>query len=236
MNKESKIRPKIIAHRGASFFSKENTIKSYQRAIELGADVVELDIQMTKDNKLILLHDVHIDRISEGTGLVRNFTLEDIRKINIFGKEKIPTLDEALEILLGKVGIVIDLKRLDAVPYLLKYLKNEKLRDTCIVSSFKKEAVKSIKHYNSGIKVGLICWRPSGRKIRFCKKNNFDYIHPNYMFLDRRLFGKIKKSKLGINVWTINYKRSLKRICKRGVSGIITDRPKMVKNYLDKTY
>lgn len=234
MNSEKKIIPKIIAHRGASFFSKENTLKSFQRAVEHGADMVELDVQMTKDNKLIILHDVHIDRISEGTGLVRNFTLEDIRKINIFGKEKIPTLDEALDLLLGNVGIVLDLKRVDVVPYILKYLKDEALRSSCIVSSFRKDAIKSAKYYDKNIKVGLICWRPSRRKINFCCKNNIDFIHPSYHFLSKRLYRKIKKSKLGINVWTVNYKRNLRKISKWNIEGIITDRPKMVRKYLDK--
>lgn len=235
MNNVEKIIPKIIAHRGASFFSKENTIKSFQRAVEHGADMVELDIQMTKDNQLIILHDVHIDRISEGTGLVRNFTLDDIRKINIFGKEKIPTLDETLEILLGKVGIILDLKKVDVVPYILKYLKDEKLKSSCIVSSFRRDAVKSIKHYDRNIKVGLICWRPSRAKIKFCRKNEIDYIHPSYHFLSKRLYNKIKKSKLGINVWTVNYKRNLRKILKWNIEGIITDRPKMVRKYLDKS-
>lgn len=231
MNKKIKKLPKIIAHRGASFFSRENTLKSFQRAIDHGADMVELDIQRTKDNQLIVLHDVHIDRISEGTGLVRNFTLQDIRKIEIFGKEKIPTLNEALDLLIGKVGIVLDLKRVDVVPYILKYLKDDKLSRSCIVSSFKEEAVRSIKHYREDLSVGLICWRPSYRKIRFCLKNNIDYIHPSYYFLSKRLYRKIKKSKLGLNVWTVNYKRNLKKLLKWDIEGIITDRPKMVRKY-----
>ncbi len=236
MNKNKNSYPKIIAHRGASFFSKENTLKSFQRAIEHGADKVELDVQMTKDNKLIILHDVHIDRISQGTGLTRNFTLEDIRKIDIFGKEKIPTLDEALELLLDKVGVVLDLKRPDVVPYILKYLKNYKLKKSCIVSSFNKEVVKSIKHFDHEIKVGLLCWRPSGRLIKFCKNNNIDFIHPNYLFLNRRSYRKIKKSKLGINVWTVNYKRNLRKLSKMQIDGIITDRPLRVRRILDNFY
>jgi len=233
MNKNSDKGPKIIAHRGASFFSKENTLESFQGAIDQGADMVELDVQMTKDNKLIILHDVHIDRISEGVGLVRNFNLEDIRKINIFGKEKIPTLDDALNLLLGRVGIVLDLKRIEAVPYILKYFKNYKLKESCIVSSFKKAAIKSIKHYDNKIKVGLICWRPTRRKIKYCVNNKIDFIHPNYLFLNKRTYRRIKKSKLGINVWTVNYKRNLRKLLKMEISGIITDRPRVIKKLLD---
>jgi glycerophosphoryl diester phosphodiesterase len=233
-NKKSKNRPKIIAHRGASFFSAENTLRSFQQAIDFGSDMVELDVQITKDDQLIVLHDTTIDRISEGTGMVKNFTLADVRKLNIFGKEKIPTLEEVFDFLIGKAKIVIDLKPADSIPHLLRYLKSKKIRDSVLVSSFDGEIIKNIKNFDRKIAVGLICRMYRKKYVDFCRQYKIDFIHPHHRFLNRKKIGKIKKSKLGVNVWTVNYKRDIKRVLGWDVDGIITDRSRMVKKILDK--
>ncbi len=105
----------VIAHRGEHIHHSENSIAAIQSAAELGADYVELDVRTTKDDKLVLMHDNTVDRMTDGTGSVRSLTLEQIRSLHLRGYgEAIPTFDEALEAAHGRISIYVDWK--DASP------------------------------------------------------------------------------------------------------------------------
>lgn len=105
-----------IGHRGAPACAPENTIRSFKRALELGATGVEFDIRMTKDNVLAVIHDATVDRTTNGTGLLREKTLADVLKLDAGQGEKIPTLLEALQFLKRKTHIVIEFKERGFLP------------------------------------------------------------------------------------------------------------------------
>ena len=94
---------KVWAHRGASAYAPENTISAFRKAAEMKADGVELDIQLSKDGELVVIHDETVDRVSDRKGFVRDFTLRELQEIDVsrpipgFGFERIPTLSEVLE-------------------------------------------------------------------------------------------------------------------------------------------
>ena len=91
---------KVWAHRGASGYAPENTLDAFRKAVEMGADGIELDVQMTKDGELVVIHDETIDRVSNGKGWVKNYTYEELKKFNFnkthleYTKEEIPTLEQ----------------------------------------------------------------------------------------------------------------------------------------------
>ncbi|MEM3426627.1 MAG: glycerophosphodiester phosphodiesterase family protein, partial [Thermoproteota archaeon] len=97
-----------IGHRGARFYEPENTLRSFRKALELGVDAVELDVRRTRDGELVVIHDAEVDRTTNGKGLVRELTLEEIRRLDAGKGEKIPTLEEALDFLDGRVKILIE--------------------------------------------------------------------------------------------------------------------------------
>ena len=100
----------IIGHRGARGLEPENTIRSFQKALELGVDYIECDVHLTKDGHIVLIHDHTLDRTTNETGDVNDYTFEEIRKLDAGKGKKIPTLQELLDLVRGKVKIHIELK------------------------------------------------------------------------------------------------------------------------------
>jgi len=101
-----------IGHRGAKGYEPENTLRSFQKALELNVDAVELDVRRTKDGAIVVIHDAEVDRTTNGKGLVSELTLKEIKELDIEKGEKIPTLEEALDFLDKKVKIFIELKEI----------------------------------------------------------------------------------------------------------------------------
>lgn len=107
----------IIAHRGASGYAPENTIAAFDLAVKMNADMIELDVQLTKDRQIVVIHDDRVDRTTNGSGFVKDFTLEELQKLDAgswygpaFQGERIPTLEAVLKRYHKKIGLLIELK------------------------------------------------------------------------------------------------------------------------------
>ena len=107
---KEKRKTRIVAHRGGAGDAPENTLLAFKKAIDLGCDVVELDVRLTKDNQVVVIHDDDIDRTTNGRGKVAKMTLKQIKKFNCEEKQKIPTLQEVIDLCKGKIDIYIELK------------------------------------------------------------------------------------------------------------------------------
>ncbi len=107
----------VIAHRGASGYAPENTLASIRKGLDMGADMVEIDIHLSKDGEVVVIHDATLERTTDGTGKVQSKTLEELKKLNAgswfgkeFSQEKIPTLKEVIDLMDGKALLLIELK------------------------------------------------------------------------------------------------------------------------------
>ena len=148
---------KIFAHRGASAYAPENTLEAFRLAMEQGADGIELDVQMTKDGELVVIHDETIDRVSNGNGAVRDYTLEELKQFSVsnhfeqYPDVKIPTLREVLELVKpGTMEINIELKTgIYWYPQIeqkvLELVKEEGMEERIIYSSFNHYSVQKIR-------------------------------------------------------------------------------------------
>ena len=116
-----------IGHRGAPGYEPENTLKSFAKAIEQGVDMVEFDIQLTKDKKLVVMHDTTVDRTTNGHGRVSRLTLAQLKELDAGQGEQIPTLKEAVDFLKGKCQIYIEAKARKVIDYLIAELKEMNL-------------------------------------------------------------------------------------------------------------
>ncbi len=108
MNKPSNILN--IAHRGASAYEPENTLRAFKRAIELNADMVEVDVRLSKDGYLMVIHDETVDRTTNGSGYVNMMTLKELKSLDAGNGEKIPTLEEVIDLVKGRCQLLIDVK------------------------------------------------------------------------------------------------------------------------------
>lgn len=227
------MKPLIIAHRGASSYAIENTINSFQKAIDLGADMIELDVWMSKDRHLVVIHDSTIDRLTAGSGLVRYFRLKDLKKIRLRGSEVIPTLSEVVEKFSGQVKFNIELKKIpEGVDKLFEILDKYDLREKVLISSFSRRVLERVKELGKEVCSALLSWKVNSRQLRFALESRIEFIHPYFYFLTKKQALKIRKLGFGLNVWTINFKQDMRRALKWGVDGIITNRPDVARKLI----
>ena len=206
-----------IAHRGASGQAPENTMAAFDKALEYHADYFEVDVQMTKDGELILMHDTTVDRTTNGTGAVKDFTFEEIRQLDAgswfhksFAGEKVPTLGEALDRYNnGEIGILIELKNPELYPGIEQKITDELVKrnitnenSNIIVQSFNWEAVKQIHQLLPSVPTGVLIGygQTIGGKITDEQLASFqtyaDYVNPNKSLLNQETVDRIHQHAL----------------------------------------
>jgi glycerophosphoryl diester phosphodiesterase len=215
-----------IAHRGASAYEPENTIRSFKRAIEMKADMIEFDVRLSRDGHLVIMHDERVDRTTNGDGLVREKKLSELRELDAGEGEKIPTLEEVIDLAKGKTGFVIELKESGTEEGVIKLVKGSGLTEAFIVS-FHQNLIKRVKDLEPGIKTGLILYS-SPDPIRLAKECLADAVAPFHDFVTKGLVEKAHNSGLIIITWTVDSREEAKKLRDRGVDGIVTNRPDLV--------
>lgn len=216
---------KIIAHRGAPILLHlENTMSSFRRAVDIGVDMLEIDVQITKDGIPIAFHDINIDRVTEGNGIVKNLTLDQLRQFKV-GSEVIPTVEEVIREFKGKIQINFDIKSPDAVKPVMKHIQKASLMNDTLISSFKKSVFDELEPWKNKIRTGLLCWYVSDSALTFAKEYKMDNIHPYHFFLTREKVKLVHTFGFNVNAWTVDYVWALDRMLNFGVDGIITNRP-----------
>ncbi|WP_461179100.1 glycerophosphodiester phosphodiesterase [Virgibacillus ainsalahensis] len=235
-----------VAHRGASGHAPENTMAAFQKAFEMKADYIEIDVQMTADGELIAIHDTTVDRTTDGAGFVGDFTLEEIQALDAgswFGEafvgEQIPTFEEILDEYRGKIGILIELKSPELYPGI-----EEKVAETLmernmhrpqngkiIVQSFNHESVQTSKEFLPGIPHGVlagITWAGVSDEQLEEFAGYADYFNPNMNIVDYELVERVHISGMEIYPYTVRAQEEADRLMDLGVDGIITDFPEYV--------
>jgi glycerophosphoryl diester phosphodiesterase len=145
-----------IGHRGARAYAPENTLTSFRKALKIGVDAVELDVRKTKDNQLVVIHDADVKRTTDGEGLVSELTLNEIKGFSAEQGEKIPTLEEAFDLLDKKVKVFVELKEPSEEEQLISLVRKKSLEKNVVVVSFLEDALKKVRELNKNIETGLI--------------------------------------------------------------------------------
>lgn len=233
--------PFIIAHRGASAHAPENTLASFQLALDQNADGIELDVMLSADKELIVLHDEQVDRTTDGHGAVASMTLSELRELNAAANfkngwqhfEHLPLLREVFELVGKKKLINVELKNLtdpfnDLTLRVVALVEEFGLEESVLLSSFNPINLLAAKDCNPQIKRGLLTeGGKRGAPLRGWLGGVFSYdaLHPFYedvdMALVRRLHGKRKH----VNPWTVDKPQDLLRLKDLGVDMIITNDP-----------
>lgn len=217
-----------IGHRGAKAYEPENTIRSFRRALELGVNAVELDVRSTKDGELVVIHDAEVDRTTNGKGLVSDLTLSEIKKLLTEKGEHIPTLDEALEFLDKKVKILIELKETGTEEKVLDIIKKKGLEGNVIIISFHEEALRRVRELNDKVETGLIYVKHKD-PVKAALLLRAQYLLPLYKFAHSILISRAHEKGLKVIVWTINTLEEALEYVKKGVDGIASDKPDILK-------
>lgn len=216
-----------IAHRGASAYEPENTLKSFERAIELRADMIELDVRQTIDGELVVIHDRTVDRTTDGTGPVAHKTLSELKDLNAGKGERIPTLSEVLELASGRVKLVLELKQDGIEDKVVEAIKSNYLYDESYIVSFKSNRLKMIKELEPRLKTGLILFA-SLDPVRLAKNCGADVVAPFRWFVTSRLVRRARENGIYTFTWTVDETLTAHGLKEKGVSGIVTNKPDII--------
>jgi glycerophosphoryl diester phosphodiesterase len=234
------------AHRGASGYYPENTVLSFEKAIELGCSGIETDVQMTKDGVLVLIHDEMVNRTTDGVGFVKDYTYSDLAKLdgaswfsNDFKGLRIPTIDELIYLVKDR-NIIINFEvKTGIVQYegieekLINTIYKYNLQDRVILSSFNHYSMVKCKEISSEIKTGLLYMEGLYKPEQYAKSVGADALHPNFYALNNELIKIIKTAGIGINTFTVNDANYMKYFYQAGVDGIITNYPDKFKKVME---
>jgi glycerophosphoryl diester phosphodiesterase len=213
-----------IGHRGARALEPENTLRSFRKAVELGVDAVEFDVRETKDGEIVVIHDDKVDRVTDGSGLVKDLTLEEIKGFNAGKGERIPTLGEALDFLRGKVKVLIELKEVGIEEKVLESVRERGMVDDVIIISFHEEALKKVRELEEKVATGLIYVRHK-KPVEAALALKAGYLLPLYRFTHSADVKKAHEAGLKVIVWTINTPQEATTYKQKNVDGITTDNP-----------
>lgn len=229
---------KIIGHRGGAAGYPENTLASFKKAVELGADGVEFDVQLTEDGEVVVIHDELIDRTLTESGLVRDYTLSELKEMSAgeyyspdFKDEKIPTLREVLEIVSGLEVINIELKNFLDYPELeekvLKMVEEFGIMDKVIISSFNHQSLQKVQKLHPKIKTGALLMARMINPADYAFKRGFNALNLHFLTADRDIIEKAHFMGLDLNVYTVNQPEAVAELTAAGVDMIITDNVEM---------
>lgn len=240
------MKTEVWAHRGASGYAPENTIEAFQIAEQLHADGVELDVQLTKDGELVVIHDETVDRVSDAVGYVKDYTLAELRKINVsnsmsdYQNVRIPTLQEVLEELRPS-GMKINIECKNGIfcysaleEKVVQLVKDMKMTDRIWCSSFRHESVLKVKQLCPEIRTGFLIADVMLEPAAYCRRWGVDALHPAlYHMQDESLADKCRENGVAVHVWTVNEEKDMKKLCQSGVEAIITNFPDRARNVVD---
>ena len=241
------MRPLIWAHRGASGYLPENTLEAFQKAVDMGADGIELDVHKTKDGVLVVIHDEMIDRTSDGTGWVKDMTYDELLQYNYnrthqesLSHATIPTLAQVFDLIKPtNLTINIELKtgivfyeniEADTVALVREY----GLENRVIYSSFNHASVLQVKKLDINAKVGFLYADGTLDMADYGEKYGVEALHPALYNLQYPGFVTQAKVKgLKLHTWTVNEEQYIKMCCKYGVDAIITNYPDVAVKVVD---
>jgi glycerophosphoryl diester phosphodiesterase len=211
-----------VGHRGARAYEIENTLESYKKAIELGANAIELDVRKSNDGKLIVIHDDNLKRVFGKDISVNETTLIELRQLT---GDKIPTLEEALQFIDKKVErILVELKEIGYENKVLEIIKKENLNERVIIVSFHEPALLNVREVDGKIETGLI-YAKHKNPIDAALKLKAQYLVPLYKLTHTKNIEDAHKNNLKVIVWTINTKHEAKQYRDKGADGIASDNP-----------
>jgi glycerophosphoryl diester phosphodiesterase len=230
-------KPKVIGHRGAAGDAPENTLASFQLALEQGVDGIELDIHLTKDGDIVVCHDPTIDRTTNGSGYIVDMQVAEIKRFDAGGwfseqyaGECIPTLSEVFDQVPDNIMINIEIKYayqglLEA--QLIDFLRKRNRIDHVVISSFDHKCMQRLKTAESSVKIGLLYAANLYDHAGYAKQLGVDVysIHPQYQLIEKADVWNAKAAGLRTYPFTINVEEDFLKIMEYGVSGIITDFP-----------
>ena len=222
--------PLVIGHRGAKGHLAENTLPSIAKALELKVDGVEIDVFQCASGELVVFHDKTLEKLTNATGYIEELDLDSIQRIEVLNGFTIPTLEEVLDLIKGKVFLNIELKgsqtALKTNELMQIYFEREQWSpEKILISSFNWEELRLFHGVNTEVPIAVLTEDDPLDAIPVAKSFNAVAINPNFKSLNKDNVSKIKEASLQLFPWTVNQPEDIAALIDLGVDGIITDYP-----------
>ncbi|HPI73100.1 MAG TPA: glycerophosphodiester phosphodiesterase family protein [bacterium] len=226
-----------LAHRGASGHAPENTLAAVQLAMELGADGIEIDVHLTRDQEVVLLHDDLLQRTTNGVGAVQDFDLVELRTLDAgswfslaYVSEPIPTLQQVLSLASDRLFVNVEIKAEERVEILAARVVDllTKHQTRCMITSFDQKALLAVAALGSSIPLGFIFEDYPQQALEV----PWPILCADYHLLDPAWINRCRQAKKQLFAWTVNESADLKAVLKLGVDGIMTNYPDRLRKLL----
>ena len=231
----------VIAHRDASAVEPENTLRAFERSIQMGAQMIELDLHCTRDGHVVVIHDDDLRHTTNARGRVSQLSLEEVRRADAGKGEHVPTLQETLELTRGRVQLYLEIKAAAAAQETLRIVREFQCEKEVLLASFDLEMMRRLGHEVNDMEIGLILGTPSLNPVTRWREacpwvalRHFPYqtLCMQVKMCSAILARKIKQQGKKLYVWTANSQADYARMIARHVDGIVTDTPDRLVEYL----
>jgi len=220
-----------ISHRGASAYEPENTLRAIKRALEYAVDMVEVDARETRDGQIVVIHDETLQRTTNGRGYVHQTSFSQLRRLDAGKGERVPMLQEVIDLVKGRVGLVVELKDPRTADKVAEILAKNNFVDQTIVTSFIHSAVKTVKEVNPQIKTGVIFRSAPIKPSQLALDANANALFPYHKYVTTRMIDDAHSNYLTVNVWTVDTREEIEHYAEIGVDGVVTNRPDLLKDF-----
>ena len=233
--------PLVIAHRGASAYEPENTLRAFELAIRQGAQMIELDLHLTADGHVVVIHDSTLNHTTNLQGRVDQMTLEQIKRADAGKGERVPTLDEVLDLTAGQVRLYLEIKDPRAAAPTLQTIRARRCQDAMLLASFELALMQRLGEEVRDVKLGVILgttsWHPLVRyreafPWRAWQAVNYQVLCMQVELCYGYLAKRVKAVGKQLYVWTADTEKQFARMLRCEVDGIVTNCPDHLLAYL----
>lgn len=218
----------LTGHRGAAKLEPENTLLSIQTAIDLGVDQIEIDVHLTRDQHLVVIHDATVDRTTDGQGAIADFTLAEVRRLDAGKGERIPTLQEVIDLVRGKVILQIELKGPDTTEPVIQTVEQNGMGNEVLLTSFVHDRLREARQLNPNLRLGALWADPPPDACEQAVDMGAEAIHIQHLNIAPQLVGEAHAHGLKIRAWNPDTVEEIQRAIDLEVDAIGSNRPDLL--------
>ncbi|KAF5030664.1 Glycerophosphodiester phosphodiesterase [anaerobic digester metagenome] len=222
----------IVGHRGVRALEPENTLRALRRGMAC-ADLVEVDLRLTRDGIPVAIHDATVDRTTDGTGPVKGYTIEDLSRLDAGKGERIPTLGEVLDLLHGQTGLVAEIKEPGTEAIIASVLM-DRLPERLFLVSFHPKSVAMAKQLLPGAEAGIICSGETDDPVGLARSVQAEIILPQWDRVSREVVEQAHSAGLLVVPWVLNTEEEFGEAVRLGIDWFATDDPCAARRYLQE--
>lgn len=234
----------IIAHRGASAYEPENTLRAFQRAMDMGATMIELDVHLSRDGYPVVMHDADVARTTNGTGRIGDLFLDEVQRLDAGQGEQVPTLDQVIDLVRGRAQLYIELKGQQTPAAVVDTLRRKDFVDQAIAGSFYPWLPQRCKFLEPALRTSVLVASRDRQAdfVDWVLAVEADYVHPcweqatptPHKLLTPQVVAGFRRHGLGIVVWHEERPEELRELVKLDVDGICTNTPDVLAAILEQ--